>query len=474
MFRNLALKQKTIGGFGVLMLLMCGMAALSVVEIRVLSSVVSRTSEVHKLTELGTDAAEMIGIERAIILFSIFDDKAKIQLFKSQLDSKSRQFSSALDRIGVGLTTHSGRDGLASLRTAYEKWAGMHRDIVGFLDKQQVDVAQSKLADAAFLAAVEGMRSLANLTAEVEATALLKEARSTERMALVIYMGMALLGLTIGGLVMVSVRKAVQRLGRLTDALAGNSDEVAALSVGVHTSSETLARGSSEQAASIEETSTSSEEITAMTRQNVNDSRAAADVMTEVDQHIRAGNQTLDSMLVSMKEINLSSSRISKIIKVIDEIAFQTNILALNAAVEAARAGEAGLGFAVVADEVRNLAQRSAQAAKDTAGMIEESISNSADGNLKLEELTGVIHAITESASKVKTLVDHVSVGSQEQARGIEQISKAMCLMDRATQDTVMSAQEGASASDKLSAQARSLSEVVVELRDLVEGGRGR
>src|SRR5207342_1997764 len=136
---------------------------------------------------------------------------------------------------------------------------------------------------------------------------------------------------------------------------------------------------------------------------------------TEESVHlIEEANQHLAAMMESMKEINGSSERISKIIRVIDEIAFQTNILALNAAVEAARAGEAGMGFAVVADEVRNLAQRSAQAAKDTATLIEESIANSNDGNSKLEQVANAITGITEKTVRVKTLVDEVHLGSQE------------------------------------------------------------
>jgi methyl-accepting chemotaxis protein len=172
-----------------------------------------------------------------------------------------------------------------------------------------------------------------------------------------------------------------------------------------------------------------------------------------------------------MQQINASSDKISKIIKVIDEIAFQTNILALNAAVEAARAGEAGMGFAVVADEVRNLAQRSAQAAKDTAGLIEESIATSREGSAKLEQVAGVIRAITESATQVKTLVDEVNMGSQEQSKGIDQIAKAVAQMDQVTQGTAASAEESASASEELSAQAQALNHIVSALGTLVGGG---
>ena len=195
---------------------------------------------------------------------------------------------------------------------------------------------------------------------------------------------------------------------------------------------------------------------------------SAAEMMAAVDHHIQQGNRTLGEMVGSMQEINTSSDKISKIIKVIDEIAFQTNILALNAAVEAARAGEAGMGFAVVADEVRTLAQRSAQAAKDTAAMIEESIAKSNEGGAKLDKVTEVIRSITDSATKVKILVDEVNLGSQEQARGIEQISKAVAQMERVTQTTAANAEESASASEELSAQAEALKQVVTELQSMV------
>jgi methyl-accepting chemotaxis protein len=279
-----------------------------------------------------------------------------------------------------------------------------------------------------------------------------------------------LLSISLGsGALFLVVRNLNRVLRQTVTELSEGAGQVTSAAAQVASSSQSLAQGSSEQAASLEETSASSEEITAMTRKNAENSATAATLMTDVDHRVTEGNQTLEQMMQSMQEITGSSDKISKIIKVIDEIAFQTNILALNAAVEAARAGEAGMGFAVVADEVRSLAQRSAQAAKDTAALIEESIMKSNEGSTRLERVAQVIRAITESTVKVKTLVDEVNLGSQEQARGIEQISKAISQMDQVTQGTAASAEEGASASEELSAQAEAMGHAVRKLARLVD-----
>src|SRR5258708_2672953 len=174
------------------------------------------------------------------------------------------------------------------------------------------------------------------------------------------------------------------------------------------------------------------------TRQNT---CAVTPLVGATGRRVEAANQNLGEMVQPMKEINGSSEKISKIIRVMHEIAFQTNILALNAAVEAARAGEPGMGFAVVADEVRNLAHRSAQAAKDTAALIEESISRSHEGSRKLEQVADSIGQVTGSAAEVKTLVDEIDVGSQEQSRGIEQIMAAMGQMERVRQRNAVHAE---------------------------------
>jgi methyl-accepting chemotaxis protein/methyl-accepting chemotaxis protein-1 (serine sensor receptor) len=251
--------------------------------------------------------------------------------------------------------------------------------------------------------------------------------------------------------------------------LTEGAAQISSAAAQVSTAAQSLAQGTSEQAASLEETSASSQEMSSMTTRNAQNSQQSAELMTAVDQRIGDANQKLNQMVGSMKDIKTSSEKISKIIKVIDEIAFQTNILALNAAVEAARAGEAGMGFAVVADEVRNLAQRSAQAAKDTSQLIEESISCSQQGQTSLTQVAEAIHGITESAIKVRVLVDEVKLSSQEQAHGVEQISKAMSQMEQVTQKAASGAEESAAAGEELNAQAETMRNVVNEIHAMVE-----
>jgi methyl-accepting chemotaxis protein len=232
--------------------------------------------------------------------------------------------------------------------------------------------------------------------------------------------------------------------------------------------SENLAKGATEQASSLEETSASMEEIAAMTRQNAGDSAEAATLMADIDIRMRESNGALNEMMSSMQTIEESGRELAKIIKTIDEIAFQTNILALNAAVESARAGEAGLGFAVVADEVRALAQRSAQAARDTAVLIEKSMGNTEEGGRKVEMVAHAIAAISGSITQVKSLVDNVSTASHQQTQGIGQVSAALTQMERVTQSTAAMAEESAASSEELKSRAISSSDVVADLQRLM------
>jgi methyl-accepting chemotaxis protein len=178
----------------------------------------------------------------------------------------------------------------------------------------------------------------------------------------------------------------------------------------------------------------------------------------------------MKAMAASMDDISRASGQTSKIIKTIDEIAFQTNLLALNAAVEAARAGEAGAGFAVVADEVKNLAMRSADAAKNTADLIEGTVKKVADGSALVNKTNEGFAVVADSTGKVAELVAEIDAASNEQARGIEQVNTAVMDMDKVTQQNAANAEESASASEEMNAQAEQMKSIVGELVVLVEG----
>ena len=270
------------------------------------------------------------------------------------------------------------------------------------------------------------------------------------------------------GLVFFIIRGTRFEMVELATHLSETAEGTTAAAGQVSVTAQSLSQGATEQAASLEETSASMEEMASMTRKNAENSQSAAQLMADVDGRVRDSNVALDGMVASMKSIQASSKQVALIIKTIDEIAFQTNILALNAAVEAARAGEAGMGFAVVADEVRNLAQRSAKAAKDTAELIEASITKIDGGSQNVQHVSQSISAITESVTKVKGLVDEVSMASRQQTQGIEQVSQAVQQMEKLTQTTAATAEESAAASEELTAQAESTMGVVERLSALV------
>jgi methyl-accepting chemotaxis protein len=234
--------------------------------------------------------------------------------------------------------------------------------------------------------------------------------------------------------------------------------------------SQNLAEGASEQAASIEETSSSLEEIASMTRRNSESTRQASDLTKQARDAAERGAHDMEAMANAMTGIKVSSDDIAKIIKTIDEIAFQTNILALNAAVEAARAGEAGLGFAVVADEVRNLAQRSAQAAKETSTKIEGAILKTSQGVELSGKVAERLNEIVAKVRQVDELVTEVAVASREQTEGITQINAAIGQMDTVTQTNAASAEESAAVAEELNRQAETMEASVTELQRLVQG----
>jgi len=259
-------------------------------------------------------------------------------------------------------------------------------------------------------------------------------------------------------------------INRIIGELREGADQVASASTQVSAASQSLAQGATEQAAGLEETSSSLEEMSSMTKQNADNATQANTLAAEAKKAASNGSEAMTRMDGAIKDIQKSSDETAKIIKVIDEIAFQTNLLALNAAVEAARAGEAGKGFAVVAEEVRNLAMRSAEAAKNTSNLIEQSVNNSRNGVQICGEVKAALDEIVGAIAKTTDLVGEIAAASKEQAQGVDQINTAVSQMDKVTQQNAANAEESASASEELNAQAESMNQVVDQLVILVNG----
>ena len=287
-------------------------------------------------------------------------------------------------------------------------------------------------------------------------------------------------GIFISMMITKQMNVVINDLQQVTQGVNTGAQQISSASGQVSDSSQSIAEGANNQAASLEETSASLEQMSAMVKQNADNSKQAASMSTTTSKSAQKGMEAMGRMSSAIEKIKASSDETAKIIKTIDEIAFQTNLLALNAAVEAARAGEAGKGFAVVAEEVRNLAQRSAEAAKNTAELIEGSQKNAENGVTVSGEVGGILNDIVEGIQKVGQLINEVSAATDEQSHGLDEINKAVAELDKVTQGNAANAEETASASEQLSAQAselgdhvRRLKTVVQTTRELIAGSSG-
>lgn len=266
------------------------------------------------------------------------------------------------------------------------------------------------------------------------------------------------------------VRDIVTSMDKVTRDLEESSQEIASASSQLDAASQKLAEGTTEQAASIQETSSTLEETASMVQQNRDNTQQAAVLAKKSKEYAGKSNEQMHTMMEAMEDLKKSSAEIGKIIKVIDEIAFQTNILSLNAAVEAARAGDAGKGFAVVAEEVRTLAQRSAQAAKDTAVIIDSNIAMSDNGVKIASDVQESVSEIDVQSKKVSELLDEISVATDEQAQGVGQINTAISQMEMVMASNAQSAEESASASKALYEQTLNMKDVITNLNNIVKG----
>ena len=317
------------------------------------------------------------------------------------------------------------------------------------LKKMREEVKASVMTDAAMLA-----------TAQVTK-------RNVTVVGIVAIIAGALLALFIS-------RGIVNTLTRIIVGLNEGANQVNDAVGRVSRGSRRLAEGASEQAASLEETSSALEQMAAMTRTNADNARKANELSDQAKEAAQSGDRTMDRLKSAMAAINESSEQIGKVIKVIEDIAFQTNVLALNAAVEAARAGEHGKGFAVVADEVRDLAQRAASAARETTSLIADSVNRAKEGTEVAGAVGKALATIVGDVTNVTDLIDGITKASEEQAQGVDQINIAVSQMDKVTQQNASGAEDSASSAEELSAQAANVNSMVDRLVQTVSRGNAQ
>lgn len=411
----------------------------------------------------------------ALLLQHIVADSKKD---KDAIEAKMTEESAHLDQVYVAyektITTQRDRELFGAVPSVRQKYSEIRSNLILPLSREmkrtEAASALEKELRPAFDAYMKTVHALVDFNKSNADTAG-KEIERDVRLAItgivISISGALLLG---AGIAFVIIRGTSKVLHAVATSLTDGSEQVASAATQVSAASQSLAEGASEQAASLEETSASLEEISSMTKRNAENAQAAKSLATQTRSAADSGAADMKEMTSAMDAVKTSSDNIAKIIKTIDEIAFQTNILALNAAVEAARAGEAGMGFAVVADEVRNLAQRSAQAAKETADKIEDSIRKSAHGVQISEKVAQSLAQIVEKARKVDELVAEIATASSEQNQGLQQVNTAVTEMDKVTQSNAANAEESASASEELNAQASTLKDAVAELVSLVGG----
>jgi methyl-accepting chemotaxis protein/methyl-accepting chemotaxis protein-1 (serine sensor receptor) len=478
---NWTLGKKLFACFGVTGAIALALGIVSWISMDAMRADMERLSQTYTRARylagrIDIAATDTISASRGVLLSAMLQDEAGA---KSQISA----YREALQRVGNYtkevrplLTSAGGFRLVGDLESRMPALESMMTEVQQALAASDLIKAQEIQAKRLNGAAVEVKATADKLTKEQNRLIELIQAESAAAVAARRVLILSLIGLSALALIGVTlvVRSSSRVLQEIAAELDSTARQVSGAAAQVSRSSQALAQDATRQAASIEETSAAGEEVRSMAERNSSNSMDMARVVGQSQERTIQARKSLEAMVSSMAAITDSSGRISKIISVIEQIAFQTNILALNAAVEAARAGEAGQGFAVVADEVRSLAQRCAQAAKDTAQLISDSRAKTDEGRARTDEVSSLIRTIAEDANQVRQLVDEVATGSQEQTRGLVQIAAALQDMQNVTTRGAAGAEETAAASDELNSQSKMLSDLVDRLGQMVDSSSER
>lgn len=476
MARQWTVGQRLLTSIGVVVSLTIGASGVAVMNSRSMQVGQHASLDAGKRMRLAGQLknanAELFAAEKAMIVAGASGDTDRLMQLHDRVTEIQKKAADSAATLSGLVTSDADRTTLAKLQDGMKAWetgcASCHDDAASVGEAETMQKLSAKTQTL-----VETNEKLADTLETAQAdvfTARSIEADATATQSRLLAIAILVGALVVGAITIVVVRRLTGDLRGVSGELNEGVDQLQAAAASVASSSMRLSQSSGQQAASLEQTSATMQEMSAMTEQNAATSREAAELFSRADAMAVRADQALNDMMVAMGQIRGSGDKVAKIIKTVDEIAFQTNILALNAAVEAARAGEAGLGFAVVADEVRNLALRAAQAARDTVALIDESRDASTSGDAKVSHLAGAIRDITASIERAKTLVDSVSTASAQQANGFRQVSESISEMEKLTQGTAATAEETAAASEEMHAQAEAARNQGQRLRVMVNG----
>jgi methyl-accepting chemotaxis protein len=510
-FQNLSARVRLILGFVAVSVLLSGVAVLALYQMNLINQSVEKLVD-RDVTgiQAAYEADLLIGHMRRVIRDTLIATKTDaIRAGKVEVAKTGAAFEEACKKVEPTLITVEGKAALAQIREAYPGYIAGCQEIVDlaaqgkrdegmeYLNKRTT-VVGAKMAD--------GLRKMCDIKMDVtnrtgrECTETYQRSKFTTIVAITVCAMLSLLlGWVLAGYFAKGLAKAVEvlermangdftkkmvvtstdemgRMGRAMNAAVDAikaalqdtrtvADTVAVASQQLSAASEEISTGAQEQASSLEETASSLEEITSTVRQNADNAQQANQLALGARQVAEKGGSVVGQAVKGMAEINEASKKIAEIITAIDEIAFQTNLLALNAAVEAARAGEQGRGFAVVAGEVRNLAQRSASAAKEIKGLIQDTVRKVEAGTELVNQSGKSLDDIVNSVKRVTDIVSEIAAASREQTGGIEQVNKAVMQMDQVTQANASQTEELSGTAEGLASQAAQLQELVARFK---------
>jgi len=472
----MTIRQKLMGGPLVLtglatLLGLSSLVSLQVVRHRVQDPLMAGASRAETTGALRAQVSEMRAALSGSILFYAVGDPAQLAEHRKRFETAHEAARAAAANLSAAASVED-RDDMAAVGQGLERMKAFYEESRALCDQNKaMDALQmltsrvapesQRLEKAALALFERGSR---------QAQAAVGSADSYSRLMKILLGPLSLLTIVTGAALTLVSRKTLRALQSLAGQLIESVRALTSMAKQFASAGESLAGSSSRQSATLDQTGACSRELATLTEKNRGQTREAAAVVARESENVESTNRSLGQMSESMRQILEAGDRVGRILKIIDEIAFQTNLLALNAAVEAARAGQAGAGFAVVADEVRNLARRCAQASRDTAGLVEESMARSREGQASLEHVLQGIKQVVEETAKLRGIVEQVTAQSEAQDNGISRLNAAFRELEKVTQQNAAVAQQTASGSRELTAHSQQLG----ELADVLERWFGR